>query len=538
MNSIWNKNYALFKGRFPQLAEMLPAPENPEKLAESLWETGHSKAGSLTASEGGIRLHSAYNPEREAAGAVAGAGLENKSTAVFYGFGLGYHVIEAARSFPQKKIVLIEPDGGHFFAALALLDWEDVFKVEKLVIAVGCPEEQILHLIEDTSQVGGLGTGGLASGGSGSIEDAVFFDIQPFTAHAEAYFENIRTIIKRNKRKNEINAATLKKFGRLWCRNSLANLMQMEKCLPVPEAAKAGAQDLPFLICGAGPSLEGILPLLAELSKKAVIVCVETALHALQRAGVQPDFILLTDPQFWAYRHIAGLSAPESFLITEVSAYPAVFRFPCRATLLCKSQFPIGSWFEEKLGIKTGDLGSGGSVASCAWNLSHLFGAKEVYTAGLDFAFPNGQTHIKGSSAEQTHHAISTRTAGAEKFTAAILHSANVQKAEDYEGKRVLTDSRMKMFAWWFEARLAACPETKTFSLCPQGLKIPGITPAGTDALLNKKDITEETAAFLDGIAKEKPCLPPSQKTRFQELVKNFPDEDFLSRYAFLKDYL
>ena len=511
------------------LPEMSPEIEAQIK---ALWNIMPAKTGALTAVEnaGGVRLHSAYSPEREAAGAVAASGLSDKETAVFYGFGLGYHVIECARNFSSKKLVLIEPDILHFYAALSALDWSNVFKVENLVIAVGCPEDQILHLIENTKEVG-LGEGGIAG--------SVFFDIAPFTAHAAQYFENVRTIIKRNKTKNEINAATLKKFGHLWCRNSLANLPRLAECAGLPQGSLSAT--LPFLICGAGPSLQKILPQLAELSKRAVIVCVETALHALQRAGIQPDFILLTDPQFWAYRHIAGLSALQSVLITEVSAYPAVFRFPCRRILLCKSQFPVGAWFEQQLlpsSRSLGDLGTGGSVASSAWNFAHLCSAREIYTAGLDFSFPNNQTHIKGSSAEQTWHTVSTRLAGAEKFVAQTLHSANVQKAADYTGAPVLTDSRMKMFAWWFESRLAACPETKTYTLCPEGLNVPGITPATPKALLAKPDITKEKTAFLEAVLKLEPCVPAEKKSELEALLKAFPTETFLEQYPFLRPYV
>ncbi len=170
-------------------------------------------------------------------------------------------------------------------------------------------------------------------------------------------------------------------------------------------------------------------------------MCVETALHTLLRAGLQPDFVFLTDPQFWAYRHIAGLAAPESFLITELSAYPSVFRFKCRKILLCGSQFPVGQYFEKKLGLNPGDLGTGGSVASSAWNFARFCGAGEIYTAGMDFAFPNKQTHIKGSSAEQTYHTISSRLSAPDRFTAASLYSANATPGKDYNGEAVLTDS-------------------------------------------------------------------------------------------------
>ncbi len=427
---------------------------------EYLWTLEKSKNEMITASEGGVRLHSAYNPQREASGAVARDEVFQKSAVVFYGFGLGYHVIEfaklaAARNAEGKsvpRLVLIESDVRHFFAAMCVLDWTPVFALENLIVAVGCPSNSVLALLEDSSKVNVGDTG---------VSDSYFFDIPSFTAHAAQYFDEVRSIVKRNQRKNEINAATLKKFGKLWCRNSLKNLTEYGRCGGVVclenKAVDENGNALPFLIIGAGPSLETVLPHIKELQERCVTVCVETALQALLREGVQPDFVILTDPQYWAYRHIAGLSAPQSVLITEISAYPSVFRFDCRNILLCSSQFPVGQFVQKKLELSLGDLGTGGSVASSAWNFAHLAGAREIYTAGLDFAFPNKQTHIKGSSAEQTYHTLASRLSTPDKFTAGALYSANAVTGKDYSGSPVLTDSRMKMFAWWFEARLAAC---------------------------------------------------------------------------------
>lgn len=539
MSLIWNKNYALFKARFPALAQMLPPPpQNIDSLAGQFWNIAAAKNGEPTATEkqGGTRLHSAYNPSREAAGTIAASALAEKKTAVFYGFALGYQVVECARQFPQKKIILIEPDVSRFYAALSLIDWSDVLKIQQLVIALGCPEDQILHLIDDTSSFGI---------GKTALDDTVFFDIPQFSAHADAYFTNIRAIIKRNKTKNEINTSTLRKFGRLWCRNTLRNIPRMTEIAALPQTLQENPQKnpglfpaLPFLIFGAGPSLQSVLPHIAELSERAVTVCVETALHALQRAGIEPDFIILTDPQFWAYRHIAGLSAKKSVLITELSAFPAVLRFPCKKILLCKSQFPVGEWFEEKMDVHPANLGAGGSVASCAWNFAQSFGAKEIFTAGMDFAFPGGQTHIKGSSAEQTWHTVSGRLGGADKFVTATLCGANVQPGTDYNGNPVLTDSRMKMFAWWFESRLAACHTAKTFTLCPQGLNVPGITPAPLSLLLEKKKILKEKTDFLDAVTSNNPCVPAEKSDDLRKLLETFPQPDFLARYDFLRDYL
>ena len=552
MNSIWNKNFSAFKNRFPQLAELTGSTPVPP---ESIWKLETAKNGMITASEQAgsgtaVRLHSAYNPEREASGAVGRDEVFEKSAIVFYGFGLGYHVIECAKILKQTadsgeripRLVLIEPDLAHFFAAMALLDWTPVFEVENLVIIAGAPADSILPLLEDASHVNIGNTG---------VSDSYFFDIPAFTAHAAAYFDTVRSIIKRNQRKNEINAATLKKFGRLWCRNSLKNIRQLEKCAGIVGlegvARRTGsegafcseADNIPFLIIGAGPSLQSVLPYIKDLSERTITVCVETALHTLLRAGLQPDFILLTDPQFWAYRHIAGLCAPESFLITEVSAYPAVFRFPCCKILLCGSQFPVGQYFEEKLDLKPGDLGTGGSVASSAWNFAYFCGAREVFTAGLDLAFPEKQTHIKGSSAEQTYHTNSTRLITPDKYTASSLYNANVSVNKDYTGNPVLTDSRMRMFAWWFESRLANCPEIKTYTLCPQGLAVPGIIPAQFSELLarpkiiNQKKIIQQLAQNLLPLVKDS-----KKQSELSALLARFPDEGFLSKYQFLREYL
>jgi len=510
---------------------------------ETIWTLEQAKNGSITASEGGVRLHSAYNPEREAGSAVNREELFEKESLVFYGFGLGYHVIEFAKAAQSRlaegkaipRLLLIEPDIKHFFASLSLLDWSAVFALERLVIALSCPPEALLPLLEDSSSVN-IGESGVSA--------SYFFDIPAFTAHEKSYFDTVRSLVKRNQRKNEINAATLKKFGKLWCRNSLKNLEQLERLSGIaPLEGRAlsgdGQKALPFLILGAGPSLEKILPNLKELNERAITVCVETALHTLLRAGLQPDFILLTDPQFWAYRHIAGLRAEKSILITELSAYPSVFRFNCRRLLLCGSQFPVGQYFEEKLGLRPGDLGTGGSVASSAWNFAHFCGTKEIFTAGLDFAFPNKQTHIKGSSAEQTYHTLSSRLTASDKFTASSLYSANALPALDYRGQQVLTDSRMKMFSWWFEARLAACPETKTYTLCPQGLSVPGIEIAELSELLSRPVIIEEKSKLCTYAAELPPLISKTEdKGLLQKLRVNFPQQEFLTRYPFLKEYL
>ena len=482
MNSIWNKNLELFYSRFPDLYNLLndfSSIKTFDLSKVSYISVQTAKNGEVTAAENGKLLHSLYNPSREAHNAVFTQEVESKSAIVFYGMGLGYHLVEAAKLILQngnsKKLILIEPNIEYFFASLWLLDWSEIFKVEKLILAVNCPAESVLPLIEDTSKIN-IDLQG--------VSDAFYFEIPSFTQHNQQYFDCVKTIINRNKRKNEINAATTKKFGKLWSNNCKKNAKYINQ-LEFINIYKNQFTDVPFVIVAAGPTLQENLLNLKKLydekqskKKSVVIVCVETALKILLKHEIHPDFVVLTDPQFWAYKHIAGAQAPKSVLITELSTYPSVFRFNCKKIVLCASQFPNGKEIEQNAGFSTdqiGDLGSGGSVASCCWNFAVFAGAKEIFLMGLDLSFPGGQTHIKGSSAEQTWHTKSNRLVNSDKFTTELLHNANVSVGTNYNNAPVLTDSRMKMFAWWFESRLASLPQIKTYTFSNEGLKIPGI---------------------------------------------------------------
>ena len=71
--------------------------------------------------------------------------------------------------------------------------------------------------------------------GSEGISSSIFFTNPPFIAHNQEYFNSVLTLIERNKSKNEINAATYEKFVKLWAKNSIKNIHQIEKCRTINE---------------------------------------------------------------------------------------------------------------------------------------------------------------------------------------------------------------------------------------------------------------------------------------------------------------
>ena len=469
MTSTWNENFSLFAERFAALARMLK-PQIPGELLQDQNAAGQdssqgqealqdqdarlahlnktfpfynfsfSKSGALTASQNGLPLHSAYNPLAEAERTAATIKDSDKEILVFAGIGLGYLPIAAARipGAERKTFAILEPSAPRFFAALASLDFKDLFKIPKLFFAIGADVEQAAALVQC----------------AGGFEKAQVFWQKSQTVHAQEWFDAFFKRCQQHKEKAQVNANTLEKFGRLWLKNGARNLPLMQKLPGVSsffgEACFDKDKALPCVLLAAGPTLQDVLPHLREIQERAVTVAVDTALRACLKAGVQPDFIFLTDPQYWAWRHLAGLSSPQSVLVAESAAYPSAFRFGCKKIVLMSSLFPLGEYFERRLGAK-GKLASGGSVATSAWDFARAIGAKEIYAAGLDLGYPNKQTHIKGSAFEEAAHNFSSRLNPAELQSARLLFSAKNQKGLDYEGEPIITDERMKLFAWWFE---------------------------------------------------------------------------------------
>jgi hypothetical protein len=196
--------------------------------------------------------------------------------------------------------------------------------------------------------------------------------------------------------RDDVNMATLGKFGKRWVRNLSRNMSAIRDLPGISRLTGLAAGDghefasnggngageaLPVFLAAAGPGLDGAGPLLPDIRRRCVVVAVDTSLRFLLRYGVEPDFVLVVDPQFWNSRHLDRCAGGErTRLIAESAVYPPVLRMPFKATYLCGSLFPLGSFIEQQVDPK-GLLGAGGSVATTAWDFARVLGAKEIWIA-------------------------------------------------------------------------------------------------------------------------------------------------------------
>jgi len=529
LTCIWNKiflnNVSQFKIRFPELYEILKKDfdnvqslinEKEKKISEEndlsvlnsifpFFEFSFSKSDKVTVKENGVYLHSTYNPEKEAEklfekipDKAQTNTIESDDTYIFAGIGLGYAPIKFASKFNDRLLVIIEPDPGYLFASMCVNDFTPVFKTEKCVIITQTQAETVIPLLEQLCE----------------LKNTKVITQNSLTQHQYSWFKTFFALLERNKRKEEINTSTLEKFSNLWLKNSAKNLKYFKTTPGISIYKNILDKKFSSIVVAAGPSLEDAIPYLKKIQDKMIIISVDTAVKTLNKNKIKSDFVLLIDPQYYAATHILDCDISDSVLVTESSVYPSVMKVKSRKKVFIESLFPLGRYFETNLLHEKsfGKIIAGGSVSTSCWDFAKYIGSDKIYFTGLDLGYPQKKTHIRGSTFEEKSHTTSLRTKPAENALCSILFNAANEKAKDFEDNEIITDSKMKLFAWWFESQIAkenenrskGLPYVETYTLSKKGLKIPLMQFCDINELVLKPEIRDKKIQLIK-TAEEKP---------------------------------
>ena len=455
----------------------------------------------------GMFIHSPRDPKREAQRyaerIIESVNCEN-CPIVILGFGLGYAAQAAAASGSQ--IIIVEKYKSLILKALELRDFCDFLSNNRIIFVVGPSGEGIIDALAIAS----------AKYGDERLVPSVIRN-KALAALDEQWYRDAEDRIRTWSMKDKVNTATHKRFGKRWVRNLLRNKSAIRDYPGISHLADLAAGELekekprstrstteeergvalPVFLAAAGPSLDKIKPMLRDIHDRCIVVAVDTSLRFFVKNGIQPDFVLVVDPQFWNSRHLdrcvclpdhcsgeAGLGVVrQAALIAESAVYPPVLNLPFKNIFLCGSLFPLGTFIEKQVDPK-GKLGAGGSVATTAWDFARFLGTNEIWIAGLDLAFPDLKTHFRGARFEENFNSQSYRFNPIEKWIIRALRDGNPFKARSANGGQVLTDQRLSLYAAWFQNQFQQNTQIQNFSLFQDGLAIAGLQAADMEKFL------------------------------------------------------
>lgn len=212
-------------------------------------------------------------------------------------------------------------------------------------------------------------------------------------------------------------------------------------------------EDAAYFVCGAGESLEHILPFLSERRTFFRIVAADTALPVLLKSGIVPDFTVVLESQSANTGDFIYGIPEETVYITEISSAPSANRHFRRKKPI---QIPFTqAACADRLPQHFAPFPQTGSVGVAALTAAFELTSGKIFIAGLDFCFRPGKSHARGTEAHESllrrqtrfsglENGIATETAFAESVcghrvgvSPALLNDASLIRAEAANWKRV-----------------------------------------------------------------------------------------------------
>ncbi len=153
----------------------------------------------------------------------------------------------------------------------------------------------------------------------------------------------------------------------------------------------------PAILCGAGPSLEQVLPLLEQMKERAIVIGGGSALTALGKAGIAPHFGAGLSSSMSERDRFERANLFEVPLFYSPRICPAALKGwggPRIAALSGDQE--VCRWFARELGGAGIFLQEGPSVAGLMLELAYQMGCDPIIFVGVDLAFTEGKDYAEG----------------------------------------------------------------------------------------------------------------------------------------------
>ncbi len=287
-------------------------------------------------------------------------------------------------------------------------------------------------------------------------------------------------------------------FEERWIANIFANL---------PRSFDAGrVADLfgkfsgfPGIIVSAGPSLRKNASALGRLRGRALIISVDTALKVLLRHGVEPHIVMTIDAQKHSIKHFLGERPGGTVLLADMVSYPRIadvyqgkIMFSTTAKYyngpdggVRREPTPAMDWVERYI-EPPGDIQSGGSVATSAFDLLLNLGCSPIVLVGQDLAYTGREIHSTGTHHNAEWLARTTRFLNLDGINQRVIRKRKIKYVEAYGGGgTVISDYVFDLYRNWFEdsARKVAVP---VINASGDGARIANTIERSLESLINE----------------------------------------------------
>jgi len=338
-------------------------------------------------------LHHFESPERKATDWWSGRTGPEPMRYVFHGLGLGYSIPPVLELADRgSRFLLVESDPEAFALCLALTDCRRLFHHPNVSVCL-CPEPEEAACRTQAWLV--------ATQSSGPSQVRLLVD-PPALAVTPLFLRDwLDGLAKRMPQLAAVSAKEIRN-GYPYSTHLRENWHFVQN-RPGIGRLFGRMSGVPAAIVGAGPGLDRLVPALSEAQERILVLACDTALPALQGAGVRVDIALTVDSTPASQTHYQNV-LDRSFLPVFVGGVhpPLLVDFKDRVWLTAIAPFPTADLLEPLPGpssylMEKGCLVLNGTVGSAALDLALRLGCGPVFLAGVDLAYCEGRDHAKGT---------------------------------------------------------------------------------------------------------------------------------------------
>ncbi|MCP3898944.1 MAG: DUF115 domain-containing protein [Desulfobacteraceae bacterium] len=385
-SDVFKSNMNLLKKNHPHIWEMMT--KNPPEPEGEIILTPNGEPNLWTEDTNGNRvsLHIPENPRAEINDAAKAVIEDFDGTLILTGMGLGFcplGLIELRKDI--RHLVIFEPNAGIFLQALKAMDLSPLFSDPRVILGIG-ENQNIENTLAPAVKA-------LQLESIQHIQHNASFSLD-FSKYNTVY-ENIN----RYTDSANLEGGTFLKIGFDFFSNRLKNINSIHHNFPFDDL-KEKHKGLPAIIVSTGPSLDKDILTLKQAKGKAIILAVDSAVPALIKNEIMPDYVSSIDPVELIYEKIAGIANQlhdVSLICMSWVASKMAKLFPAEKIFWCFMQKPIDQWMGSLIGSKIA-TGGASSVSHLSFLSANWMGCSPIVFLGQDLCLSESKSHSSATA--------------------------------------------------------------------------------------------------------------------------------------------
>ena len=442
-------NEAVLRRRFPDALMKIMESGDEMPVNFTYDDSGNTPTLLMVRGEFTFCPYGEKNPQRLIERWASNLKLVPESLYSLSGMGDGSHAkYLLENSGTGINLMVVEKDPALLRETLARFDLSELLANDRFLIGTGEPNEQFFTPIQ-----------GAALTGVAEVNSLTFAPLQMCD---EAYYDRVRNELARQylviRPLMEVNVRTATNLQE----NTLRNLPHMFGAPDISELA-GKFEDIPFILIGAGPSLDESIDFLKDMQDKAIIVASNSPYRKLINNGIRPHLVVTADPMEPTLAGFQNVKLDHVPLACPFSAYPEIVeRFSGRIVSWCTFNPIVKALREQRNQPEGTPIMEQGTVSGCVLDISRVLGCKKVMFIGQDMCVRDDGRYYTDDSF----------------YADAGNHYASTDKGQRLPGntqEKVLVEPRLFVYLKTFEQFISKKHESVEYrNLARTGARIEG----------------------------------------------------------------